>query len=426
MHYRMPVALLAVLLIVPVALAREEAPDGPAARDVEAMANSGGVFAQRMYDQLRGDGGNICFSPYSVQSALAMTMAGARGATASEMYAALAIPTDMVHARPEPGVPQPWIRQPWPANRVHGTFGRLTAELENAGKHKSIDLAIANSIWPAAGFEMRDEFVTTLKQNYGISVTPTGFPDPGMKKINAWVEGKTNDRIKNLLKPGMLNDLTQLVLVNAIYFKGNWQHPFDADVTRDQPFHLTANKKISVPTMIQSEHFKYFDDEAKQVLEMPYKGDELSLVVVLPKSVDGLAEVEKQLDPNAVNTKLKAVRAQEVSVYLPKFKFEYEKTLNEPLQAMGMKLAFTDKADFTGMSPQGDELFISIVQHKAFIEVNETGSEAAAATAVAVQLESAMIEPPPTFRVDRPFLFYIRHIKTGTVLFMGRVTDPRS
>jgi serpin B len=419
MNTRIGLVLLTILVVAPLKQANADQ------IDVNRLAQSEETFSRLMYDQLRGTDGNVCFSPYSVQSALAMTMAGAKGRAADEMFRALSLPIDRVHARPQAGVPQPWIEQPWHVDRVHRTFGELTGQLKNAGKHKSIDLAVANSIWPAARFEMRDQFVTTLKQNYGISVTPTGFPDPGMEKINAWVEDNTNDRIKNLLKPGMLNDQTQLVLVNAIYFKGNWRHPFDADVTRDQPFHLTADKRVNVPTMIQGEHFKYFADDTKQVLELPYKGDELSLVVVLPKTIDGLGETEKQLDLTAINRKLKATRPREVIVHLPKFKFEYEKTLNEPLMALGMKLAFTDKADFTGMSPQGDELFISIVQHKAFIEVNETGSEAAAATAVAIQLESAMIEPPPTFRADRPFLFHIRHIKTGTVLFMGRVTDPR-
>jgi serpin B len=424
MSTRSITTLLAIALLTP-ALGAAEQDDKALARDIQQLATNQIQFSKGLYDQLNRESGNVFFSPYSVQSALAMTMAGAKNLTAQEMHSALSLPFDLVHARPEPGAPQPWLHYPWPQQRVHKAAGKLAKSIEQAGEHKSIDIAIANSIWPAANFEMKPPFVATLQKHYGAAVTPTTFPEPGRATINQWVEGKTSNLIKNLLPPGSVNVDTQLVLVNAIYFKGNWQSPFVADITRDRPFHLTADKKVDVPTMFQSERFKYFADDTKQVLEMPYKGRELSMVVVLPTTADGMKDVESKLDMVAIGQKLSQTRKQEVNVYLPKFKMSYTKALNEPLQAMGMKLAFTGRADFSGMSDK--PLFISLVQHKAFVEVNETGSEAAAATAV-VLAESAMInqKPPPTFRADRPFVFYIRHIPTGSILFMGRMTDPRS
>jgi serpin B len=422
MTTRLVATLLTVALLCPFAGARDaqtgEAIDGR----LEMLAQGEVQFSRQLYAQLRSDEGNIVFSPHSVQSALMMTMVGAKGLTWGEMYCSLALPASRMI--PPEGLPYaPY----WPDSAAHEVVGRLAAKLAEAGQQQGIDLAIANSIWPAQRFRMHSEFVNTLKQSYGVTVTPTTYPGPGREKINAWVEGKTHNRIKNLLAPGSVDGDTVLVLVNVIYFKGNWHSPFDPNNTWDRPFHLTAEKQIEVQTMYQFARFKYFDDDAKQVLEMPYKGDDLSMVIVLPKRVDGLAAVEKQLDLQAIGEKLSTTRRQKVMVSLPKFKYEFEKTFNEPLQALGMKLAFKPQADFTGMSSADEPLFISLVQHKAFIEVNETGSEAAAATAVEIAKSIAVHRvQPPAFRADRPFVFYIRHIETGAILFMGRMSDPRS
>ena len=426
MFTRPMIAMLTVAMLTSQTQAEESVAYFQLDVDAHRLAMSEVTFSKQMYHQLRRDKGNIVFSPYSVQSALMMTLAGAGGDTARQMFAALSLPAAREHVQPIPGQSPPGGAANWQLQRVHQAARWLNRKyLTEAAKRPGIDLAIANGIWPAANFPMHDQFVTTLQQSYGVTVTPTTFPQPGADTINQWVEAHTNKLIKNLLAPEMLTEDTQLVLVNAIYFKGNWRYPFDPDITGDRPFHLTADRQINVPTMMQNEDFKYLEDDTKQVLELPYKWGELSMVIVLPKKVDGLAAVEKALDMQTLAGLLGRARHREVSVYLPKFKIEYAKALNEPLQAMGMKLAFTDKADFTAMSPRGNELYVSLVQHKAFIEVNETGSEAAAATAVAVDANSASLDLPPVFKADRPFVFYIRHVKTGAVLFMGRMTDPR-
>jgi len=421
--------LLAVPLLAAPALAdRPLPPQVQQAKDVRALATANNTFHDRIYAQLRGDKGNIIYSPYSIQSALSMTMAGAADKTQEQMYQALSLPADQImeHAPPAPDQPQPWAKtnRPWDFNRTHLTAGRLSRALGQSAKHDAIDLAIANSLWPAKTFAMKQSFTNSMKLFYGVTVTPVAYPEPGRQAVNAWVETQTNDRIKNLLPEGSLDDSTRLVLVNAIYFKGKWAQPFKVKSTRDRTFHLDTDTRADVPMMTQSRRYRLADNDKYQVLELPYEGGELSMVLIVPKAIDGLAEVEKNLQWSAVDQALGEARVRETIVYLPRFKFEYSRTMNQPLQALGMKLAFSDAADFRAMS-EDESLKISLVQHKAFIEVKEEGSEAAAATAVAMFRESAAMSQPPVVRADRPFLFAIRHAQTGTVLFAGRVMDPR-
>ena len=247
-----------------------------------------------------------------------------------------------------------------------------------------------------------------------------GATEQTRKDINAWVEKETNDKIKELLKPGILTSQTRLVLTNAIYFKAAWYVPFRPEATKPGPFSLAGGKKVEVPMMHGEQFTDFFDSEAFQALQMRYEWPSTcSMVIFLPRKTDGLAQFEKTLSAANLEKWLKQLSHHAVQVALPRFKVTAEFQLNNVLKEMGMKRAFGD-ADFSGMT-KGGGLFISAVVHKAFVDVNETGTEAAAATAVAM----ATSEPPPgTFTADHPFVFVIRDNRTGSILFMGRVSQP--
>ncbi|GAI76663.1 unnamed protein product, partial [marine sediment metagenome] len=252
-----------------------------------------------------------------------------------------------------------------------------------------------------------------------------GATETARKTINAWVEKKTKDKIKELLKPGVLNRLTRLVLTNAIYFKGNWDSQFEKARTQPAPFTLTDGKKVNVPMMNQTEKFKYTEAESFQALELPYVDNELSMVILLPKETDGLSDFEKTLTAGNLSEWLGKLRKRKVIVSVPKFRMTSQFSLAAVLKSMGMTDAFVpDAADFSGMNGKRD-LFISAVIHKAYVEVNEEGTEAAAATGVVIGVTS-MPARPPVFRADHPFLFLIRDNRTGSILFIGRVMNPKA
>jgi len=270
------------------------------------------------------------------------------------------------------------------------------------------------------------------KDNYVAGLQRVDFanPDGARRDINAWVAQQTANKIKDLLQSGDVTPQTRLVLTNAIYFKGDWQHAFKAEATHDQPFHATPAKDVSVSMMHQTRVFRHFADEAKtfQLLEMPYKDSELSMVVLLPAQVDGLADFEKKLDAESLEKWLQKTQPAKVAVTLPKFTMSRRLGLADHLQAMGMTAAFhAEEADFSGMTEDKPPLFLSAVIHEAWVEVNEKGTEAAAATAVVVE---AAAEPPReqaiVFRADHPFLFLIRDGRSGSILFLGRVNNPKN
>jgi serpin B len=259
-----------------------------------------------------------------------------------------------------------------------------------------------------------------------------GAADAERARINAWVEAQTEQRIRNLLQPPHVTSATRLVLVNAVYFLGKWLHQFEGWATRDAIFHVPGNA-ASVPTMHQVESFRYAEDARVQVLEMPYEGGDLAMTIALPRARDGLPAVEAALDEATLGRWATALAARDVDVYLPRFEIrDAEIPLTEMLRAMGMSLAFdTTHADFTGIAngPTANErVAISAVVHRAFVKVDEEGTEAAAATAVAMVAGAAPpqnVEPPVVFRADHPFLFMIRDVRSGAVLFLGRMEDPR-
>jgi serpin B len=377
---------------------------------IPGVVKGNNEFAFDLYGQLSkqdlGKKGNLFFSPESISTALAMTYGGARGDTAEEMAKALhfGLPRDMLH----PG------------------FSALIKELNGEGKKRSYQLSIANALWGQKGEGFKDDYLKLTRDNYGAGLKEVDFAGNAegvRKEINTWVEKQTQEKIKDLLKPGVIDSLTKLVLTNAIYFKGDWNSQFKKDQTREEVFNDGSDAKRKVPMMHQTAKFKYHDAGELQVLEMPYAGKELSMVVLLPKKVTGLADLEKSLTADKLAGWLGKVREQEVIVSLPKFKTTSEFGLKPALEALGMKKAFLmPGADFSGINGK-DDLYITAVVHKAFVDVNEEGTEAAAATGVVIGVKS-LPPPKPEFRADHPFIFLIRDTRNDSVLFLGRFVEP--
>ena len=387
----------------------ETAPPGRSseAGEIDAAASANNAFAFDLYRRLAQGKGNLFFSPYSLSSALAMVYGGASGQTAAQLAQALHIelPTD--------------------------TFHRAVSELARALEAPSdaYDLSVASALWGQKGYPFRSAFLDLMSRYYQVGLHEVDYTsdrtrDEARQAINAWVEEQTQGKIQNLIQPEDLSGLTRLVLTNAIYFKGAWELPFHPDGTGPMPFHLAAGATVDVPTMYQTGDFVYAENETVQVLELPYAGGKLSMVVVLPKD-GGLQALEETIDPHQVQAWLAQGSKREVEVYLPKFTLKHRVVLNDVLRGLGVVDAFDPaRADFSGMAEDPD-LHLSQVIHQSFIEVNEEGTEAAAATGIGMRTTSLPANPPPVFRADRPFIFLIRDVSSGTILFMGRVADPR-
>ena len=325
-----------------------------------------------------------------------------------------------------------WLKTP---DQFHRAYGRLIGRLNEQGQKGHYQLSVANALWGQKDYPFLESFITLNKDFYHAGLENVDFvreTEKARRKINAWVENKTQDKIKDLIPPGALDAMTRLVLTNAIYFKGDWAEQFDKKQTQDAPFYITHNKTVQSPLMHRRGDYKYGEHVSTQhdggvkvqILELPYKGYELSMVVLLPEQ-GSIGHFEEDLPVEMLKSWTSGLRSREVVVYLPKFKMASQFSLSKTLTAMGMPDAFDPgAADFFGMT--GDkELFISDVLHKAFVEVNEEGTEAAAATGVMMSLSSSLdIEEPPVFRADRPFVFLIKDNNTGSILFVGRVMDP--
>ncbi len=384
-------------------------------------------FALQSYAKLRAREGNLFFSPYSISTALAMTYAGARGKTEKQMAEVLRFPTvTKLIGEPKGGL---MALPGWHRLRFHSAFGRIIKDLNNRGKKGGYELTVANALWGQKGYGFLKEFPELIKTNYDGRLNEVDFvraAEAARKTINTWVEKKTRNKIKNLIPKGVLNRLTRLVLTNAIYFKGNWASQFKKDRTKNAPFTLAGGEKVDVPMMNQTADFNYMETEDFQGLELPYVDNELSMIILLPKQVDGLAEFEKTLTLKNLSQWLAKLRKRKVIVSIPKFKMTSQFRLAEVLKSMGMTNAFVpDVADFSGMNSKRD-LFIWAVIHKAYVDVNEEGTEAAAATAVVVGITSVMPGKIPVFRADHPFLFLIRDNDSGSILFIGRVMNPKA
>jgi len=378
--------------------------------DVTAANNA---FATDIYKELAKKEGNLFLSPYSLSSALTMTYAGAGGDTRAQMSAVLHLPQD--------------------GEKLHRAAGDLLESIGQApstgsGQGKQCRLDIANALWGQKGYRFLPHFLSLLKESYDAPLHEVNFiaePEKARKTINAWAEEKTREKIKDLIPPGIITRLTRLVLTNAVYFKGLWKKPFKEERTREMPFHVSAEEEIQAPMMRQVERLGYAEIEGGQIVELPYAGDRLSMLVVVPEERDGLRQLESGLSSKKLKSWLGRLRQRKTRLYLPRFEMTSSFRLRDPLQALGMKDAFSlSLADFSGMNGEKD-LFISAVVHKTYVKVNEEGTEAAAATAVVMTLKS--VGPPaeiPVVRADHPFLFIIYHRATGAVLFIGRVVRP--
>jgi serpin B len=378
--------------------------DEPSPASKQAVVDGDNSFGFDLYHQLESQQGNLFFSPYSISTALSMTYAGAKGETATEMAHVLHFVPDQAQLHPA----------------MAGVAGSL------AGQADGVRLDVANALWGQKGQPFVSAFLQLTKQYYGAGFRQVNFgePEAARQEINAWVEKQTQDKIKDLLGPNSLNGAT-LVLTNAIYFKGSWDHAFSKARTLKADFFTGPEQKVSVDMMHLTEKFGYFEDDRFQVLSMPYKGDAVSLIAFLPRQKEGMKAMEEQLNAGVVSDVLGKIRSTKVAVSFPKFKMTSSFQLADVLAKMGMPTLFQPgKADLSGIVVTKD-LFISKVVHKAYVDVNEEGTEAAAATAVIAMRASAKAPMIPVFRADHPFVFAIRDNKTGSILFLGRVTNPK-
>jgi serpin B len=377
-----------------------------AGSDTQHAAKSVNVFAMALCPRLGEANKNLFFSPFSISAALTMTYAGARGNTAAQMAETLHFDTDG-------------------AGSVEA-FGKLSAALKGSGRDKGSRLAIANALWAQQGYQFLPDYLQLVSDNLQGKLAELDFrkdPEAARGTINRWVEGETKSKIKDLLPTGVLDAYTRLVLTNAVYFKGTWANAFDAKRTKPDQFTLMNGSRVQVPMMQRHIHCEYLQSDGIQVLALPYEGGDLSMVVLLPSDPAGLAQLEKSLNLDRLEAWSAKLQKRDVSVLLPKFSITTPSYRMRPvLEILGMPDAFGQKADFSGMSGKQD-LFLQEVFHKAFVDVNEKGTEAAAATGAVVALRSSPA-PLPEFRADHPFLFLIRHNPTGCILFMGRLVKP--
>ncbi len=388
---------LGILSLSPVAFAQE----------INSVIKANNQFAFDLYSKYRSKDGNVFYSPYSISSALAMTYEGARGKTAEEMQAVFHFPQE--------------------ASIRRDSFSKINQQINK--KDKKYALSTANALWAQKDYKFLDEYFSLVDQYYGGKVTNLDFAretENSRITINSWVAEQTNDKIKDLIPSGLITPDTALVLTNAIYFKGFWLKQFNKNNTKEEEFRISPDIKIKTQMMHlngKEAKFNYAETDNLQILELPYEGDDLSMIILLPKE-DDLSVLEGSLSAEKLSEWKTSLRIEQVDLYVPKFKFETKSFMAEDLQEMGMPTSFGVGADFSGMTGVRD-LFISQVIHQAFIDVNEEGTEAAAATAVVMSRGMAMKpDPIKIFKADHPFIFIIQDRETGNILFMGRVSNP--
>jgi serpin B len=365
-------------------------------------ANSVNSFGLDLYRVLSGKEGNIFFSPFSISTALAMTYLGADGNTALQMK-------QVLHFEDE---------------GLHESFSELIASLDKPAE--AYKLITANALWVQKNYPLLESFLKDIDRYYRTPVNIVDFVtdlDNSIRKVNDWIEEKTAGKIKNMLTRDDVNSLTRLILTNAIYFKGKWKMPFNEKLTKKDFFYVNENTKVEVDMMELTEKFEYYEDDRVQVLKLPYAGSSLSMVIVLPRVNVKLIELEKDLTKEKIEQWLKNLSETRVQLFLPRFKILERLSMKETLVKMGMTDAFSDKANFSKIDGTL-KLKIQNVIHQAFVEVNEEGTEAAAATAVIMGIKMAMPVMPVIFRADRPFMFFIQEETSNTILFMGRLQKP--
>jgi serpin B len=373
------------------------------------ITEANNLFAFEFYSAIKGEEGNVFFSPFSITSAFAMVYDGARGQTADELSSVFHLPEDV--------------------NTVREEYASIYGEIN--AKDRKYELKTANAFWAQEDYPFLSDYLSAVKHYYGGEIRNLDFggnPTGSAGTINNWVEEKTNGKIKDLIPASAISGDTKAILTNAIYFKGEWVKQFDESETEKEKFKTDKSGTVVADMMRRTDNksvFGYMENQELQALEMPYAGDDLSALFLLPKSgsADKLAE---GMDAKALSELAAEIEEQRVDVYVPRFKFETEYTMSGILKNMGLTAPFSDAADFSGITGKQD-LKIDEAIHKAYVEVNEEGTEAAAATGIVVGITSTMPkeEPKiPEFRADHPFLFIIQHKATGMVLFMGRVSNP--
>jgi serpin B len=378
---------------------------------LSSLVKGNSAFAFTLYQQLKKDNtGNLFYSPYSISTALGMTYAGAVGDTEKQMGSALHFTL--------------------PQGQLHPAFNQLALDLASSGQNaqgtngKSFALNIANALWGQQDFTIQSAFLKILAQNYGTGMNLLDFknsPEPSRVTINNWVSDQTNNRIKDLLPQGSITPATRFVLTNAIYFDAAWQNPFAKESTSNGNFNLLNSSTVSVPMMNHEGSYSYVKGSGYQAVELPYSGNEVAMDIIVPDAGQ-FNTFESGMTADSISGIIGSLKSSFMVLALPKFQFDSSFSLKQALSALGMPVAFTDKADFSGITGQPN-LIISDVVHKAFVAVDEEGTEAAAATGV-IMVGAAM--PANSLTVDRPFVFLIRDIQTGAILFIGRVLNPAS
>lgn len=409
---RRSLALLVLLGCCAPLAADETSPPAPVDPAPLVAATHG--LACDLYRHLSRREGNLCFSPYSVAISLAMAREGARGETRDEMTRVLRLPEgdagllhDALRGRLEPGKVE--------------HYSESGAKVEVP----AYEWALANRLFHQEGLALLPAFLATLRDRYRAPPEAVGFeadPEAARAHINRWVAGATRERIVDLLAPGTVDGLTAIALVNAVYLKASWQEPFREDATAEREFRAAAGP-VKVPFLRRTGDYGTAETERARVAEIPYAGGALSMVIILPAPETPLRELEETLDAASLKSLLGRIEERFLELEVPKFRFRSPFDLGEPLRELGMRIAFSEKADFRGIAVVEAPLFIGPVAHQGYIAVDEKGTEAAAATAVILSLAEEL-GPPVPFVVDRPFLFLIRHRETGTILFLGRVADP--
>jgi serpin B len=373
--------------------------------EIATIADANNDFALDLFGEMRAEEGNLFFSPFSISSALSMTYAGAAGTTADEM-------AEVLHVGLDDDV--------W-----HENFGDLTRDLGGDHAGRGYQLSVGNRLWGQDGYPWVQDFLDVNAVHYDAPLADLDFaanPESARVTINDWVEEQTKGKIEDLLQPGVITSDTRLVLTNAIYFKADWASQFDEGDTYDGAFTLADGSQVTTPLMTQEFEFQAGAFDGVSVAKLPYQDDEVSMVILLPDAYDGLPALEEGLTAAQIDGWIEDLETAELPLILPKFEMTYDLSLSDVLQDLGMSSAFDPlAADFSGMADLVEgPLFISDVVHKAYVKVDEEGTEAAAATGVVVGVTSV----PVGFQADHPFLFLIRDDLTGSILFMGRVADP--
>ena len=396
-------ALISAVCSAWVGAAPAPAADKPAGGDARDVVRGNTDFAFNLYARLRVQEGNLFLSPYSISTALALTYAGARGETARQMAEVLQFKL--------------------PPEQLHPAWARLEASVYEGEENEECPLHLANSLWGQKGFGFRKEYLSLARTHYGAYCREIDFaaqPELARDAINTWIRTLTEEMIQELLQPGDLDADTVLVLTNAILFEEKWLTWFDLANTKEGQFRVSKDKQVAVPLMHQTGRFPFGSTDKVDILELPYAGERFSMVLMLPKADSNLAELEQMMNSRQLPMWLKELHPEEVHVTLPRFKLDSRFELADVLKTMGMTDAFSGKAaDFSGMAER-PEIWIDDVIHEARVEVNETGTKAAAATAVEMKKTSIAT----TFKADRPFCFVIRDRLTGSILFLGRVVNP--